>query len=489
MPIMFQPIRIDVPAIGPLELRGLTPSIGIKLESLLEQHIAERPFAVQAIHALLRDSSLSLEDIGAWPDSTLQHVLTRWAQDSHALGMTLPVEASCFSSFKDAVFDTIQQHKQDFRATVRHHVSGITQDAFKYSAMSAWNDSLGQSAKAAFSATMGSLTSTLVRDAFGIAQTAARAHLKQLHWSPENSWKTIGFGAVDPMPTFIGAIAPPSLFTDINKLTAINVEPILPRIFESVMGVKGITPSLSTWLGNAWFDALPKPGSFVTLFPDLADLFRQQPVRTKAEQVLDASGYLFTIALWEPTFVLEFASIDPRVQPAVATTKLLHVTCSAEFTDELQAMVQNSALMRRREAAIMAALRAHQDRNYIVSIPLLFMQLEGILADVLILKGEVVEIKGKLYRCGPDRQPILIMGKKGLQRVEIRGLSELVDWSGYKDHPELDLTAILITKDLARERNKILHGRMKAYAQAKRSVRILLSLFLLARDVVAVEQA
>jgi len=221
----------------------------------------------------------------------------------------------------------------------------------------------------------------------------------------------------------------------------------------------------------------------------LAELIRQKRAFAAAEAALEKAGYLFTVHLWETTFILEFAAINPRVQAAVATKKLLAATRNTEFANELHTTIDQSAVLKRRWSIIEVALTAHQARNYTVAIPLLLMQLEGIIADALILKGSVVEINGKIYQRGTEGNPVLhTRGSKPGTPIEVKGLAGLVQRSGFRNDDVLHLAAELIADRLADDRNKILHDRLTSYAQPKRAVQALLLIFIFARELSAFEQ-
>jgi hypothetical protein len=469
--MFFPPIQVNAPSFGTLELSGMSLGALGKIEELLNDNLDPRTFTVRVIYALQHRPTLSLKTIDAWPDGTLQDVVTQWAQNPQSLDVTLPMDSTCFTVFQEALASYINNYAgnsplagymEEQRRAIKDQLVRLTGGSVK-------------------------------QDLLATAQAAAAQHLKVFDWTFPRIWNTLGFGVDtrESMRVITGTIELPALYDRVKAITNIHVAPILPRILESVGGIANITTSLNGWFDSrTLFQNLPTVGSLFENLPDLVELLRQKRALAEAEHALEESGYLFAVHLWETTFVLGFASINPRVQAAVATNKLLAATRTTEFADELQTTICQSTVLKRRWSIIETALTAHRVRNYTVSIPLLLMQLEGIIADALILKGAVMEINGKICQRGIDGKPVLhAPGSKAAGKpIEVKGLAPLVQRSDWKNADVLKLTADLITDYLAPERNKILHGRMMSYAQAHRSVRTLLCIFILARELAAFEQ-
>lgn len=218
--------------------------------------------------------------------------------------------------------------------------------------------------------------------------------------------------------------------------------------------------------------------------PDLGSLIAQWQEVGEAQETLGQHGFGFTGHLWTTTFIVTFAKADTRTGAAAVTTRLRTATCAVDFEAELRGIVEGSSVLQRRWKIIAAALQMHRNRTYLVSIPALLAQLEGIIGDALILKGLAVSVGHKVYMKGADGRI-----KKGRDRkpVEMKGVGQLVQNSDFRNHEVLQLTVDLLLNQLVRERNAIMHGRMTAYGTAKRSTQLFLLLFVYASAIAEFE--
>jgi len=213
MAVFVQPIQVDVPSIGTVELRGMSIGAIADIESLLAQDLDARTFAVHVTSALLIEPKLSLRTISTWPDDTLQYVVTQWTLNPKSLNLTLPDDSTCFTVFKEAVASYISNY------AINSPIAGYIEEQ-----------------RRAIEERMALLTGTVSRLALFTAQAAAAQHLKQFDWTPQRIWSTVGSG-VDMQEIFhtvTGRIDLSPLFSEITALTKVDVTPILPRMLESV---------------------------------------------------------------------------------------------------------------------------------------------------------------------------------------------------------------------------------------------------------------
>lgn len=167
--------------------------------------------------------------------------------------------------------------------------------------------------------------------------------------------------------------------------------------------------------------------------PDLSKLFDPLEQTLRGKAVVDAAGYGFAVPVLTWNFLAELAKtqeFSPKVRSAVTTNRLLAVTRSAEFHDALMTVFGSSPLLSRRLKVVEAVLRAHRERNYLLSIPALLAQVEGVLGDLLVLRGLVCTKGGKVY--AKDLNGKAKKNTKG-KMVELNGLSRLVSHSKLRD--------------------------------------------------------
>jgi hypothetical protein len=217
----------------------------------------------------------------------------------------------------------------------------------------------------------------------------------------------------------------------------------------------------------------------------------------EADPLIEALGYGFVLDFDELAFsflydLAQVKQINPKVQNAVITRKLLVFTCSQDFESDLRDNFQNSFVLKRRWRIIEIALAAHRRREYLLSIPPLFAQLEGTYTDLLILKE--MAIRGLEKKGNKSRKKLFVAegGKYKLnsdkKRIKLDGLGQLVTQTSLKDDPDFKRVADCLSNQLAPKRNGILHGRVTAYEKAKYSVQALLLLLVLSNEIAALER-
>lgn len=231
-------------------------------------------------------------------------------------------------------------------------------------------------------------------------------------------------------------------------------------------------------------------GKFFEHLPDFTEVGKQLETfgkAAKAANILDESGYRFLLHYWSIGDVGEFAGIDrfdTKIRSAVVTNKLLHMIRQAEFTQMLEEYFQNSSILRRRWKVVEQALIAHKNRNYLLSIPALLAQVEGMFTDALVLKGMVIRVKGELYAKDGTGKPKL--DKKG-KPLQLHGLGQKVQNSDLQSEDILKGLAEFFVSSLVPERNSIMHGSYVTYKSARLSLQLVLNVYLLAAEFAAFE--
>lgn len=203
------------------------------------------------------------------------------------------------------------------------------------------------------------------------------------------------------------------------------------------------------------------------------------------EAALDESGYGFAKDLFTERYLASMAWITQSVRSATVTNTLAAYTRQSAFREELQSRIEQATVLKRRWPVIDRALRAHRDKDYLLSIPALLPQVEGAMRDALLLKGSLLARKGKLYRKDPNGSGPKL-DKHG-KPIEISGANAMLQGSPLAQHPLLQMVSDVLTNGLLTERNDILHGRKLNYKSAGLSVRALLILSAIAPDLAAFE--
>jgi hypothetical protein len=214
----------------------------------------------------------------------------------------------------------------------------------------------------------------------------------------------------------------------------------------------------------------------VEALPNVRSLVARMEQRdAQGRAVLDETGFEFVYELVGGSFAAGLATMSPQVRGAAMTNKLLSFTKSDEFQSGLLDQWQKTPILQRRWPILAQALQAHGRREYLLAIPVLMSQHEGLIGDALVLKSTVKKTRGKFYELDSTGRLRLDRHNKP---VELRGLVSKVERFPLAGHEILQGVVDLIATDLATRRNLILHGSDVDYGQAKVSVQLLLCVYL-----------
>ncbi len=159
--------------------------------------------------------------------------------------------------------------------------------------------------------------------------------------------------------------------------------------------------------------------------------------------------------------------VHPELQEEQLHGKLMSLIENEEFDDELNQYVKFSPELQARLPIVEQALEAHRNERYLVAIPSLLTQFEGLLVDYLEKKNVLAIVNNR-----PKQLKNLSNPKKGWLRglKDVAGEieaseNELYGFQGLVDH---------VADRLADERNEILHGRKTDYDNASFSVNLIM---------------
>lgn len=204
--------------------------------------------------------------------------------------------------------------------------------------------------------------------------------------------------------------------------------------------------------------------SLILQFPDFRQLISTvQTSIENAEQIQDiltSSEYELAPMLISSREIIEIKNINYR--PAL-TRRLGLITRSDEFSKEIERLF-NTPRLRKRSRVIQQALKAHQKRQYYLSIPVFIAQTEGIFTDLLIIKK--LAYKRKNQTITKDKNSKLL------------SLSRKVDHAQGQFKNNFQKTAVeIVLKRYVNKRNAILHGEKSNYGSFELSTKTLLLLY------------
>lgn len=288
--------------------------------------------------------------------------------------------------------------------------------------------------------------------------------------------------------------------TDLQAVAAAFVESVeaqgarLQAVGEKIREkLEGVTNSLAR-AAEAMAAAVPRDieTGFESLvqvhqMPKVSDSFRR--LGLKIERLFDVSTYwgpvenllrgarrvgeaeevgFSRVVLWRggrPVLV-KIGALEVDDEEVVEGLVLTH-TETDKFAFLVKTIVTNTPCIERRWPLVEAALQAHRDGNYALSVPVFMAQAEGVLTDVLVHKG-----KAKVSGFEVER-----VGAKGT----LKGMHPKAEWwMSHAARDEFLPAANFICNRFSERRNGVLHGTDTEYAEAERSSRSLLLLTTLA---------
>lgn len=221
------------------------------------------------------------------------------------------------------------------------------------------------------------------------------------------------------------------------------------------------------------FSSLPTPERWREIFEGLRE----------GKDALDELGYGFTVDKWEVSFIRQIGR--GHYGRRELHDAFREHTRTPEFSEQLQEVFSRTPRLRRRWRIVSPALGAHVRREYALSIPALLSQLEGIVTDLLILRGQAA-FRGKDL-LAKQAGRIKRQTRDPTKPVILSGLDAKLRHSGYKSMEEVRDGAEFMLNRLVRPRNAILHGSRTSYMSAKLSVQLLLLIWIYAEVVAAAE--
>ncbi len=157
------------------------------------------------------------------------------------------------------------------------------------------------------------------------------------------------------------------------------------------------------------------------------------------------------------------------------TFDLLEQSDTESLEIDLERILQISPRLKMRLPAMNQALEAHRNRNFLVSIPCLLSQFEGILADYLVSE-DLLTVEGyKVYKKQHDP-----MSSK---RIEVHGLKRVANLIENSDLSKIHFLAAYVKEILGDDRNAILHGRKFDYGSADFSTWLVRCIYTLACNI------
>ena len=231
-----------------------------------------------------------------------------------------------------------------------------------------------------------------------------------------------------------------------------NMRPMMTTITEAIQTISKLSDFAS---------------SLIPKLPDFSNFFisvrRSVEEANEIREILSLSEYELAPLLLDTS---ELKGLKGKPIKQIVTRKLVAVTLSDDFSDEIERLFNIPAL-RKRRLAIKQAMVAHRTRQYFLSVPVFLSQAEGVFTELLVIRDLAERVKGG------------VVGKK--DRNKLISLQKKVNLAKGRFEPGLEKTAVDVVLDrMVNKRNEILHGgNASRYGTSRMSTETLLLLYAL----------
>jgi len=434
---------------GELLLRPLTVRDELSLQRLVREDLSPTQFAVRVLDNQVLDSSpVRPADLDG---SALLEAALAWAEQDVSLGALAPDQGRSLEGFREFA----ENHVEDTLARMRQFSDRLHLD-FKRS-LAQW-EPIGAGLSAAVLRTVDESVSH-TQLAFGPARAALADAAEQ--------FAILGRGLSNAMVR--------------SALLAVEEQSRLIRAAATIPArqIDAIVRSLGTSFAiQDLVRTLPSAREIVAAWRG------QKATIERGAEILNKQGFSFAETLVGTRLAVSLARVPQRVWGAQTTNRLLAFTKSEPFRLALEEHVGSSEVAKRRWRIIAEALVAHSCRQYVLSVPALFAQVEGLFTDSMIVNGLAEIRNGKVYAL--DDAGNAKLNKKSKQ-VRLIGLGSKVQHSPYQNHTVLSEVVGALVESLTHKRDCVLHGSDTSYGTAKLSTQLMLLVHILAKEILAFE--
>ena len=251
-----------------------------------------------------------------------------------------------------------------------------------------------------------------------------------------------------------------------KSIGLLKAPPFPKTLTDELVKIKAASQSIAAMIAETTVVTKAVAANLRVSLPD-PELMRQALEEVKQGKAhLDVHGYGFAVFDTAVGGLRLIAREKPNAREIHRA--FLDMSRDPGLAKRLVDRVAGSRKLGRREPIVRAILSAHLDRNYALSIPCLYAQLEGILTDLLILEGLARREGSHTVSAGSNNK--------------LDGLRRKAGEYGRKHTAMRTFVTSRILEELSPDRNAVLHGSKTAYRQAKRSASLLLLVDALTQD-------
>lgn len=436
---------------GTIKFRQLLTEDMLILANLVEKELPAKEFAIHFLKNQIEEPVIIIDELAQWDEKVLLKLAKKYSQ---MLASGEQYQIKTFDEFQKVAISKLQKFKNVTAISQRITFPGLDSAVSGYLSTARVHEQISSMASVVLSAVNSQAwLNSIVEQQNRLYSAMASRVLDSVYETMSNSISMLAIQAAGQ---------------------AVNVaNSFSARILESFASYNNLENFRS-----ALFPSLPDLSSF---FEGLERY--QQEFDEKFDQLLkelDESDFELAILVLEEEFAFKVANSKPTARKGVITKKLTTVTSTPEFIQELEVLFA-CKILQKRWPIVRQGLLAHQSRQYILSIPVLLSQIEGIFTDLLVQRKLAYKNKLNIFALNPDGSTKV---NKKNERIKLDTLSQKTRHAKGK-FEELFISATVdeIIEGIIPKRNSILHGKNIGYASAKLSTQTVLLIQYLASQV------
>ena len=196
----------------------------------------------------------------------------------------------------------------------------------------------------------------------------------------------------------------------------------------------------------------------------------------RGDRAFGDSEYSFLEEFITGDFAIYLGRLDPAQRQAELADCMWRLTRSRAFRTILRRVFACHPDLNTRWTAISEGLSSHRRGHHHAAVRTILPEIEGLLTQLLLARGEAIMHGGKPHAVGPDGN--VLRNRRG-DVVKLGGLGEKLVRCRPTDDPALQIVADRFLRQLPPDRNRTLHGEDGAAGNREFSTRLVCGLYVL----------
>ena len=499
------PIRVrSKPLKATLAIRPLLMGDLEFLEDLLHEDLSDREFVARILHHQVKTPALDLQNILNLSDRSLLHLASRWGSKELAGEEDCPISICSFQEFREGVNDLINnwgKNSQEFVHAMQNSLRTVNVPPIHESILRStqWMDSIVQ-----YSSQLDLLTRPAIEqiNLYDSMLKTFPADLERVRVAMLGTQEALT-GLIDTahigdvfkrlIDNFTPALVSMSgihreqierLNEAFRAISGAELSRMSETVFQASQGLGSIFPLIEhdlPILTPRLLEPISAYAPNLILIPTLPDVVELMSVRSEehngeqtAQEASEDRALVFDFQL--DMYLLSLAKHVDANHGYLIDLDAYHKTCDTSFEANVWQVFTGTITLKERIKNITEALEAHRNGQFTLSVPALMAQLEGVITDMLVLRGIVFRDGSKARRID--------------NRAELAGLKGKIDLYAqqFQNIPPVTRVRQFIIDRIAPDRNYTQHGAPNDNYSVEISTHLLILIYYFGSQLMAWER-